>query len=95
MLLDEEVDSMGASRVVPPGLVAPSASALSDALVSSCLSAIGLPSSMVLREVASMGLGSLLAVGLVCSMVMAGRSSRLGARGSSAPPPNIQSKPRS
>ena len=34
-----------------------------------------------------MGLGSLLAVGLVCSMVMAGRSSRLGARSSSAPPP--------
>ena len=32
-----------------------------------------------------MGLGSLLAVGLVCSMVMAGRSSRLGARSSSPP----------
>ena len=32
-----------------------------------------------------MGLGSLLAVGLVCSMVTAGRSLRLGARSSSAP----------
>ena len=84
MLLDEDVDSMGASRMVPPGLVAPcgddgrlfrlgcSASALSDALVYSCLSAIGLPSSVMLWEVASMGLGSLLAVGLVCSMGKAG-----------------------